>query len=458
MSTKTKELVKSTDGEKEGPSTTNDAKEENKKSGSRRRRGNPRPHKVEASGDDPFAPRHVTAPGPVINDPLGDKCFLPKTGAEFQRISGSSYIYPGAEGMTKLAAKEYQALESRSYCVKREITQVAYTYYVGCLTWARLLHVDGKNGGNISLAEQEFIDAMTRYRPPRLLHSYLSGIGNTEFPGGFNKLEARIAHPAYVTLKALTEKVKDKTIYTPRITGWFGPLEEAARYYGAYPCLGVLAYQIVQEIVAEADASRWDFPTQFRIPGHPVTDACIGYALVSRISDDAKATYERCGITSRAFRSDNQELPVCLSLLDEIQTWIDEIQDIAVVPFPVATTGSRGLLLSEEIHTPPSSRYDTGWQAVSALRLPPAVEFAGSTFLYRAWKKISDTLDLEIARLYVPFEIGDNRNIIPPDLAFLRDLELDPLLRSVCGVSAVYTLEQRLRGFVAADVSRQTKD
>lgn len=446
MSTKDKTLEKSTGREKE-ESAPKSAPEEKKKAGTRRR-GPPNKAPPKAEGDDPFAPRFVTAPGPVVNDPLGEKFFFPLPGDQLTQTSGTRYIYPGCEGLVPLASEEYTALVAHTFSVKRSISQSGYCYYAACLTWARLLEVESRNGRGLTRDEKNFVEKMRDYKPPKVLGTYIAGIGDTGYPSSFNIYAARIISPTY-----------HQGTSKPYLPGWFGKLKDNARYYASYPCIAVFAARILADIRATSlneDDFEWDLPLEFQYPDHPPTTSLIGYQVAQPLDRAIIHTYQLCQVTRNHFEYENDSLAVNYSLLNEIQLWVEEVRCLVQIPFPLRTDGSRGQLILSRVVGARNSLKTSDWRAESALRLPPNVEFAGSTFTYRIDKcPPTEDSDWKVYTLYCPFTVTANLQV-PQDLNFLRTQEDDPLLFAICGRSPSYVIGERLRLFMSANLSQRT--
>lgn len=434
------------EGERVDAPTRFASQELSDKKGQRRRRGKPR-DKVAVGDGDPFAPKHLSATmTPVVNDPLTDKCFFPLAGENLAPTSGLKYIYTGAEGLMSVATEEYTALVAHTFSVKRSISLSGYCYYAACLTWARMLQVDADNGGVLSFDERQFIDYCSRYKPPKILGSYLAGIGNTDHPNGFHPLRFRLKKPDYFN-------AADNLA----LKGFYGNIQTEAKFYASYPCIAVFALRILKDLQATAnnrDDEPWDLPAPFNYVAHGLTESCIGYVPAQPIDRAIVNTYHLCGITRRTFPVESRLFSVNYSLLNEIQLWIEEVRGLVSVPFPMASTGTRGQLLIEEIVDLSSSLKTSIWQSQSALRLSAGIEYAGSAFLYRVNKQYAGIgAQAKMVKL-CPFVARYEE--LPPNLNFLREAESDELLMVVNGVSSEYVVGQRLRGFMAADISLKT--
>lgn len=413
------------------------------KPGQRRRRARGR-KPADTTGDDPFAPRHLAPAGPVVNEPLSDKCFFPLPGEALASTSGEKNIYTGAEGLVPLATEEYTGLVAHTFSVKRSISLSGYCYYAACLTWARMVELDAKNGGRLTFDEQSFVEGCKRYKPPKILHSYLAGIGNTNHPNGFHDLRFRLKKPRYAT-----------SCVRLSFPGYFGKMKDFARYYASYPCIAVFALRIIRDLAAtherEEDA-EWDLPGDFNYPDHPLTTSCIGYRPAQPVDRSILATYSLCGVTRNTFNVDSDSFAVNWSFLNEIQAWVEEVRGLVQLPFPISVNGSRGQLLEERIVHPRHGVENSSWQAMSPLRLSSGVEYAGSTFLYRVDKSPAECTP-NVLKLYLPYVLaGEEPNWADIDLNFLRNEEEDDMLHTENGISGEFTLPQRLRVFMAANV------
>lgn len=438
--------VNNKEGEKVEAPAKVASQEQSDKRGQRRRRAKPR-DKVPAGDGDPFAPKHLSATTtPVVNDPLTDKCFFPLAGENLAPTSGLKYIYTGAEGMMSVATEEYTALVAHTYSVKRSISLSGYCYYAACLTWARMLQVDAANGGVLSFDERQFIDNCQRYKPPKILGSYLAGIGNTDHPNGFHPLRFRLKKPDYLNA--------DDDL---SLRGFFGNIRTEGRFYAAYPCIAVFALRILEDLQATRDNhddEPWDLPDPFNYEEHDLTESCIGYVPAQPLDRAIVTTYHLCGISRNVFPVESRIFSVNYSLLNEIQLWIEEVKGLVSVPFPMASTGSRGQLLAEQLVELSANLKTSIWQSQSALRLSAGLEYAGSSFLYRVIKSYAGTGSQAKMVKLCPYVATYAE--IPPNLNFLREAETDELLTVANGISSEYVVGQRLRGFMAADISLKT--
>lgn len=394
-------------------------------------------------GADIFGPKHIAAPGPVKNDSLTDQCFFPQPGENLAPVVSEQEIYSGAEGLVMLSTTEYTALVAHAFAVKRSISLSGYCYYAACLTWARMLELNITNQGTLTFEERQFIDAMRRYRPPKILGAYLHGFGNTSFENGFSKLHFRLRKPSYHTSEG-----------DQQFPGFFGTMQGNARFYASYPCLAVFAKRVYEDLRAthnRQDDVVWDLD-EFSYPNRALTEACLGYAPAQRIDSSTVATYALAGITANEFVCDYSTLAVNFQLLNMVQLWVEEVRGVVLLESVSGSNGSTGQLLRETLVEARRTLSSSTWQATAPIKLNAGAEYAGSTFLYRVQKEYEGTGHVALEKALCPFAAATIQEVRVESLNFLRDAESDEMLGVENGISPRYNIPSRLRGFMASSI------
>lgn len=416
--------------------------DESSKPTPQKKKGNSRPKKKNVSkggdfsGSGPPKPKALsTEETPFRNDPLGHSIFEDPT-VKIKPVPGTSRIFPEATGLTVIVKEEYQSLAARSNNLLREIPLSCYSYYACCLVWRRLLSVSSSNHGTLSADELNFLEKTKIYNPPTTLGLYLAGIGNTAYLNGVVEYKASIKKPSYLEVGG--------------ISGYFGPIQQNLAKYCNYPSLGVAFQRIRQDLAHNAAAQNWDLPAGVAWAGHLPSLACIGYAPSQQLSPLATSTITACEIGAGEFESDCSTLPLSVPLLNEVQSWIDEIPNIKVIAQPTTNQGSRAQLMCSRIGPEPPDILQASWQTTSAQRFTGGVENAGATFLYRVDKSAASVVanTQRAALCPVILAAGDEY----PDINELRNAEHAEVLNTVTeGISPFTRQLQRLAGILKSD-------
>lgn len=402
-----------------------------------RRRYKPKPQTTsttEPQGLPP--PKALSTKGTTpVNDPLSDSVFFPLPGSEFGDLAGEKHIYSGADGLMDVVDAEYVKLAANSFNLKRNISHSGYAYYAACLTWARMLFVAAENGGVLTFEEKQLIDQVRDLTPPKLLGAYIAGIGNTKYPSGFHELKFGLVKPPLANDGGPL-----------RLPGYFGKLDENARYYAAYPCIAVFAQRVVADIshTEQNGPSDWDLPADFNVPNRLPTPSCIGYREAVTLDRSQVGTYSLVGITGNRFPYSLETLAVSKKFLNEIQAWINEVRDIVTVPSPVmgSASGSRAQLVATYLDTPIIDINSSQFQAFSCEYLGSGPENAGAAFKYRLDKNPTGVGSIAKKIILSPYIC--HQADLPLYMNFLRDYENDDMLAVLNGGSNPYTCAQRL--------------
>lgn len=399
------------------------------------------------SGEGPPKPRALsTDETPFKNDPLMTSIF-DEPGTSQSAVVGVKKIYPEATGMTALIEAQHVQLSAASVNMRRSISQSMFAYYAACLIWRRMLVVSAERFQVLTPDEIAFIDRTKEYHPPGALGAYISGIGNTGYVGGFSDYKMDILKPTY------TAAARDI------LPGYFGQIRHNAAKYANYPCISVFAQRIMQDLNHQAADTGWDLPANTRYAGHPINRSCLGYAPTISLDTAAKGTLALCGITSTYFPYELNTIALSVRLMNEVQAWINEIKDINTVSLPTSLDGSRGqLYISNLAPDPPGQELLRGtWVSYSLQKLQGAVEFAGTTFLYRVDKSIRADSPLSKAQAFCPFDIGAI-GAYPADMNELRVAETSTLLDvRTEGVCAQFLQSQRIPRIIRLDFRPKAK-
>ncbi|APG78259.1 hypothetical protein [Hubei diptera virus 17] len=386
------------------------------------------------------------------NDPLYAEAYFPAPADEFRQCADYQDIFTGCQGFPLLASEIYSRLKSLSPSFTKTVPKCAVDYYLAVMLYARLLLLHRENGGDLSYAESDFVElimsgkgiATGGYTIPKSFALYLAGFGNTSLPNG-RDLTWRMSKP---TLASAQIEIAGRAL---TIRGYFGDIVSNILRYSIYPSLGVFAQRIVQDLArTESNQApvRWDLPVSFRLPGHPITDSCLGCESARHMSNEQVATLYDAGVTIDDFGSNNAELHVHVGLLNAVHQKLMGIPILQTKTLPVSTIGSQGQIPYQqvvELHTP--GLKNAVFSGNSILKIASSSGYLGSSYLYR----IKNENAPSILRNYLPLHYS---NTIPADIraAMMTAFDAsDNTLRYKRFEVVPYSASQRLEQIVLKD-------
>lgn len=121
-----------------------------------------------------------------------------------------------------------------------------------------MLKIHHQNANRVSEEESEYIRFMENFdlQLPQMLSIYLSGFGNTVIHG--KEIKSVFFKPNLTPAERPNE-----------VAGYFGPIGIHAGQYARYPCLGVAAQRITEDLRRTRQANEpavWDLPDDMHDP------------------------------------------------------------------------------------------------------------------------------------------------------------------------------------------------
>lgn len=379
------------------------------------------------------------------NDPLYDEAFFPSPSDELREISKESEIFPGAEGLIPLVNEIYLDVCARSHNYKRNVSLSAHTYYFGTILYARMLSLQRANKRMLSFDEEQFaVQIMEQggFTVPQSFQRYLAGFGNTSLPSG---------------VKQWFNMNKPELDEANGLLGYFGPIGIFPGAYASYPCPGVLAQRIMEDLrfTVERNDPDWDLPPQFLLEDCPINQNCIGYARAVALTGDQVQFFGTKHIVHDEFRSVNNSLPVNPQLLNGVQKFLSEVPGLKLMPTPTNDVGSQGQLVTVKVSDFTRRHERMLYVAKAPLRINGSIAFLGSSYLYKFRK--SDYNDLDVLHLY-PNNFDHPDAQIPDEYHpsfVLNDQDLDQKLDHYDYESTPFMLPLRMKHVTSFDITEK---
>lgn len=352
----------------------------------------------------------------LSNDPLSEKAYFPYPGTSFSPVAREEKIYPGATVLPALQDQTYTTLGSVNPSYTKTVPKCAHDYYLGVMITHRFLKLHLLGGKYLSPDEQSFVSSLdsVSFTVPKLVSLFGNGLGDTAIPGG-RKLSFSFAKPElHSGGVVLGERQYD-------IPGYFGPIIQHLGAYAGYPCLGVYAQRILQDLwrTGNPQATEWDLPEDFRVAEKPINRNCLGYSPAVRLSREHLAFLTDNQITLENFNSENPTLPLFSGLLAAVHIKMSQCR-IPLHAISYLTTGSQGQIPVEEVVQQNTSLAITAsYRGKTSSELPSAEGHLGTSFLYNVYK---ESLDIRIVKSLMPISYRVNDAVDPDALRGLNSL------------------------------------
>lgn len=313
------------------------------------------------------------------NDPLYNEAVFCGPGEGFSKTPDVLEQYPGFEGLTSVIDAEYNTLCSTAISFAKNVSPAMYAYYAFSAAFYRMLKIHHQNANRVTEDESEFIRFMENFdlQLPQTLSIYLSGFGNTLIHG--KEIKAVFVKP-------------DLTIAEQRneVSGYFGPIGVNAGLYARYPCLGVAAQRITEDLRRTRQANEpaaWDLPEDIFDPEHAINEFCLGYKPAISLREDIVNTLEALGIGVDNFPSSMETIPFNVNLLIHVKTYLSTVRGLQTKPLPSVPTGS----VAQLIVTIPSGHVNEGtFIQRSYDQVPVAIGVASEGFTYHISRRQED--------------------------------------------------------------------
>lgn len=199
----------------------------------------------------------------LSNDPLSEKAYFPSPSSAFMETASKEEVYSGANVLPTLQDETYNQVCSVNPSYAKSVPKCAHDYYVGVLTYARLVKLHVHNGGSVSHDESLFLTRISEYgfTVPKSISLFLSGFGETKIPSG-RIVFFGMAKPQLES--GVIPLGEGRQIVIP---GYFGAIIQNLGAYSSYPCLGIYAQRILQDLVhplVQPLSLEWDLPADMR--------------------------------------------------------------------------------------------------------------------------------------------------------------------------------------------------
>lgn len=327
----------------------------------------------------------------VKNDPLFEEAYFPHPSEEFRAVADEQKIYSSCEAFMPVADATYNNLCAVNPSYKKAISPSLHNYYFGNLTYARLLQLHAAEGGTLTHGEEYFLDQIIQgrgidggYTMPKTFHHYLSGFGNSTIPGG-RDIKFAFNKPTLTQQRVVLDDQHQVVV-----PGFFGNMEENIGKYAAYPSPGVLTQRVLQDLSATVAhvGGAWNLPAEIGWGEHVINRNCIGYARSAVLRPEAIQTFNDANVFHGEMGFQNVDLPLNIPLMNQVAYKLRATNNLVMCGFPDVPLGSTGQLVYEEPHDTDCFDVltDCLFVARSTLRIPSAVGYLGSTFLYQVRK------------------------------------------------------------------------
>nr|UQE85431.1 putative capsid protein [Krahall insect-associated virus 2] len=320
---------------------------------------------------------------PLSNDPLSEKAYFSSPGSAFLPVATRERICGGTTILPALQNEVYTKLCAVSPMYSKTVPKCGHDYYIAVLTYYRLLKLHKKTGGTLSSSESGFVYQMddAGFTTVKSHSLFLAGLGDTKIPSG------REIYFLFIKPQLAVGEIRlGGREY--RIPGYFGPIEENLGAYAGYPCLGVYAQRILQDLwcVEHPRDIDWDLPDGIAFDGYSVNPNCLGYEPATRLSSEQQLFLRGCGLRLTDFQFENQDLPIHFELLVGIHMKLGGTR-VGLHPISDLRMGSVGQVPVEVVTSQFTDRAVRAiYRAETSSELPAAEGYLGSTFLYNMHK------------------------------------------------------------------------
>lgn len=316
------------------------------------------------------------------NDPLWGQGSNPEI---YVPIPDPCYIYPGAEVLPVLTSVLHSAAVSLSNGYSRRVPECAFSYFVGVVTWYRMLWLERANGFPLSASENQFVESVSdlRIEVPRVLAHFLSGFGNLRLSTGREVLFRLLSGRNYQRAGSSV--------------GWFGRVgEDTQPHYQSYPCLAVYACRILESM--RGGVAEWQFPEEIEPEGLEgglgPSRAMLGFGGGKEPLSQEQIRF-LYGASLRAgefeqFPSCNQRLPLCNALVTAVMNELRAVNGFSLDPIPMTLTGSSAQLAYTTIDNELEQRGEYAACSHSFVQLPLEVSSCAKSFTYRVVHALDD--------------------------------------------------------------------
>nr|UQE85430.1 putative capsid protein [Krahall insect-associated virus 1] len=316
---------------------------------------------------------------PLSNDPLSEKAYFSAPGSAFLPVATRERIASGTTILPALQDEVYTKLCAVSPMYSKTVPKCGHDYYIAVLTYYRLLKLHMKTGGTLTSSESGFVYQMddAGFTTVKSHALFLAGLGDTKIPS------SRETYFLFIKPQLAAGRIRlGGREYN--IPGYFGPIENYLGAYAGYPCLGVYAQRILQDLwrVEHPQDVDWDLPDELAFDGHAVNPNCLGYEPATRLSSEQQAFLRGCGIGLRDFHFENADLPIHFELLVGIHMKLGGTK-VGLHPISDLRMGSVGQVPVEVVASQLTTRaVRATYRAETSVELPATEGYLGSTFLY----------------------------------------------------------------------------
>lgn len=352
----------------------------------------------------------------LSNDPLSEKAYFPYSESCFSQIAKEEKIFPGTTALPALQDLSYTTLGAQNPSYTKTVPKCAHDYYIAVMIMHRLLKLHQLTGKYLSADEQSFVTSIDAvgFTVPKLVSLFANGLGDTTIPSG-RKLAFSFAKPKLLSGVVVLGEGQYE------IPGFFGPIIQYLGAYASYPCIGVYAQRILQDLwcVGNPQAKDWDLPDGIRFANRPVNQNCLGYSPAVRLPREQLAFLTDNQVTLDNFYSENPAIPLFSGLLAAVHVKMSQCR-VPLYQISQLTSGSQGQIPVEEVAQQTTNLAITAsYTGKTSSVLPSSEGHLGTSFLYNVRK---ESQDLRIVKSLMPVSYRVNDHIGPDALLSLNSL------------------------------------
>uniref|UniRef100_A0AB38Z1R1 Coat protein n=1 Tax=Tapera partitivirus TaxID=3078417 RepID=A0AB38Z1R1_9VIRU len=328
----------------------------------------------------------------------------------FRLLQHGKKIYSGATLLPAIQDETYNQMCATNPSYTKCVPKCAHDYYLGILAYSRFLKLHSANGGRINPEEGLFVTQVSEFdfKVPKSFSLFLSGFGNTKIPSG------RDIHFAMVKPSTSVGQVTHGEAEVNEIPGYFGAIMEILGAYSSYPCPGVYAQRILQDLLHppnEPNPKDWDLPVGFRAENKPINYNCLGYSPSVRLSSEHRHFLSSAGVSKDRFDFGSDVVPVLYELMNAVHMKLMSTR-MTLHSFSTSTNGSTGQLPTEIVESQSSKRaVGAKYIAKTSIDLPAAQGFLGSSFLYNVCKSSENDY---VVKSLMPVKYKADDTVDPP--------------------------------------------
>nr|QHA33903.1 putative capsid protein [Atrato Partiti-like virus 2] len=363
----------------------------------------------------------------LMNDPLSEKAYFPTPSSAFMACATKEKIHSGATLLPALQDETYNQVSAANPSYAKTVPKSAHDYYVGVVTFARLVSLHMKSGGKVTADEYLFLAQMAEYgfTVPKSLSLFLAGFGDTKLPSG-RELSFTMTKPESVIGVVTVGGVGYQ------IPGYFGAIEHNLGTYSSYPCLGVYMQRLLQDLLHpenQAHPTDWDLPETLRMEGKPINHNCIGYSPSVRLAQEQRSFLFGAGVANDRFDFAFETIPIMYELLVAIHMKLSASR-MTLFPISNIRLGSVGQVPVESVVGQTTQRMiGAQFIARTAFDLPASEGYLGSSFLYNVDK---GSTELRILKSMMPVRYRPHDPVTAQARLSLNQLFVDstPLVKN----------------------------